>query len=70
MTHVRGFVGETSREPREHAGEIGAALALARFAIVVVALEQDALPELVDQPSETERDGGGVGTRLAGRALR
>src|SRR6187397_633816 len=66
VTHARRFVGETSGEPREHTGQIGAALALARFAIVVVTLEEDALPELVDQPSETERNGGGVRTRLAG----
>src|SRR5687768_13109228 len=35
-------------EPREHTAEIGAALPLRRLAVEIVAVEEDALPLLID----------------------
>ncbi len=49
------------REPRENAAEIGAALAPRSLAVEIVALEQDALPLLVDEAHESVRDCLGIG---------
>ena len=48
----RRALADAVTEPGKDAGEIGAALAFAGFAIEFVALEQDVLPELVNQPDE------------------
>ncbi len=67
---ARGRGGfDTRRQPGKHAAQVGAALAARSLAVEGLALEEDALPLLVDQAHQAVGDGFGIrpGRTIAAR---